>query len=326
MSEKVSIVIPAYNAKHWISQTINSAVNQNWPNFEVIIVDDGSQDGTFSIAKGFESAVVKVVNQENQGAASARNHGLSLAQGDYIQWLDADDLLAPDKISNQMNTPEREDQSVLLSSAFGQFYLCQESAKFEPTLLWKDLNPVDWIATKFANNLWMNPAVWLISRELTQISGRWDETLSLDDDGEYFCRVVANSKFVKYVPTAKCYYRQWNTGSLSRDISVKGCKSLLKSLTLSIDYLLSMENSERTRSAALLYLNIWAIYFYPEHKDMVLKLESLAYNLGGAIKKPKLSCKYELIRMLLGLRAAKMAMRFVATIKLWCRVHCERVF
>jgi len=258
--------------------------------------------------------------------ALAPDQRLSFAQGDYIQWLDADDLLAADKISNQMEAPESEDRGVLLSSAYGQFYLCPERAKFEPTLLWKDLKPVDWVVTKFANNLWMNTAVWLISRELTQISGRWDETLSLDDDGEYFCRVIVNSRLVKFVPTAKCYYRKSNINALSRDISVKGCRSLLKSITLSTDYLLSMENSERTRSAALSYLSQWSNYFYPEHKDMAFELEGLAYKLGGAINQPKLSCKYEIIKMLLGLRVAKITMRFVATIRLWCRVHCERVF
>ena len=73
MSEKVSIIIPAFNAQRWISQTINSALAQNWKNFEVIIVNDGSLDDTLSIAKSFESAKVKVVNQENQGAAAAQD-------------------------------------------------------------------------------------------------------------------------------------------------------------------------------------------------------------------------------------------------------------
>ena len=225
-----------------------------------------------------------------------------------------------------MRSPVREDRLVLLSSAFGQFFIHPKRAVFKPTFLWHDLKPVDWIVTKFANNLWMNPATWLVSRELTCSSGKWNETLSLDDDGEYFCRVVSNSKFVKFVPTAKCFYRQWNIDSLSRDISANGCKSLLKSLTLSIDRLLSMENSERTRAAALSYLNVWAIYFYPEHKEMGAILEKLACNLCGILKKPELSRKYELIRIILGWHATKMAMRFIAMAKLRCCVYYDRVF
>src|SRR5215510_10877008 len=103
MSEPlVSILIPAYNAGAWIDETIRSALDQSWARKEVIIVDDGSSDNTADIARRRECSFVKLIEQENQGAARARNRALSIAQGDYIQWLDADDLLAPDKITRQM--------------------------------------------------------------------------------------------------------------------------------------------------------------------------------------------------------------------------------
>src|ERR1700722_15492058 len=102
MTPLVSILIPAYNADRWIAETIRSAVNQTWERKEIIIVDDGSTDETLAVARQFESMLVRVVSQKNQGAASARNRAFSLSCGDYIQWLDADDLLAPDKVSRQM--------------------------------------------------------------------------------------------------------------------------------------------------------------------------------------------------------------------------------
>ena len=95
----VSILIPAFNAGAWIADTIASAVQQTWPNKEVIVVDDGSRDDTLSVARACASSQVKVVTQANQGAAAARNQAYSICQGDYIQWLDADDLLGPDKIA-----------------------------------------------------------------------------------------------------------------------------------------------------------------------------------------------------------------------------------
>ena len=98
MSALVSILIPAYNSGKWIRFTIESALSQSWPNKEIIIVNDGSEDNTLQIAKQFESKIVKVITQENMGASSARNKALSLAQGDYIQWLDSDDLLTSNKI------------------------------------------------------------------------------------------------------------------------------------------------------------------------------------------------------------------------------------
>ena len=102
MDPLVSILIPAHNADAWLPATIQSAVGQSWPNTEVIVVDDGSTDRTLACARTFESARVKVVTQPNQGAPAARNTAFALAQGDYIQWLDADDLLHPEKISAQM--------------------------------------------------------------------------------------------------------------------------------------------------------------------------------------------------------------------------------
>ena len=106
MKPLVSILIPAYNAERWIADAIRSALAQTWPNKEIIVVDDGSADQTLQVARGFASKSVLVTTQPNRGAAAARNHAFSLGQGDYIQWLDADDLLAPDKVSLQMEALE----------------------------------------------------------------------------------------------------------------------------------------------------------------------------------------------------------------------------
>src|SRR4030095_8981359 len=100
-NQLVSILVPAYNKEAWIGDTIKSALAQTWQNKELIIVDDGSKDRTLDVIRRFESVSVKVVAQENQGACAARNRAYSLAQGAYIQWLDADDLLHPQKIETQ---------------------------------------------------------------------------------------------------------------------------------------------------------------------------------------------------------------------------------
>ena len=102
MEPLVSILIPAFNAERWIADAIKSALEQTWPQKEIIVVDDGSTDQTPSIARQFVSKSVSVITQSNQGAASARNKAFSTCQGGYIQWLDADDLLAPSKIAKQM--------------------------------------------------------------------------------------------------------------------------------------------------------------------------------------------------------------------------------
>lgn len=102
MKQLVSILIPAFNAQNQIRGCIEFALAQTWSPKEIIVVDDESKDSTLEIARSYASPDVHVTTQDNCGASSARNRALSLARGDYIQWLDADDLLAPDKISMQL--------------------------------------------------------------------------------------------------------------------------------------------------------------------------------------------------------------------------------
>src|SRR5262249_50107119 len=142
----VSILIPAFNAEEWIAASINSAISQSWEHKEIIVVDDGSTDGTLSIARQFESESVRIVTQTNAGASAARNRAFSLSRGEYIQWLDADDLLAPDKISKQMEALSQcQGRRTVVSSAWGSFMHRPHRAKFVPTSLWCDLSRGEWL-------------------------------------------------------------------------------------------------------------------------------------------------------------------------------------
>src|SRR6476646_10423208 len=150
MKPLVSILIPAYNAERWIAQTILSALAQTWPRKEIIVVDDGSRDQTLQAARQFASEDVSVVGQANQGAATARNKAFELCQGDYIQWLDADDLLSPDKVGKQMAAAgESQDKWKLFSSGWGYFMYRPARAKFIPSPLWCDLTPAEWLVRRW---------------------------------------------------------------------------------------------------------------------------------------------------------------------------------
>src|SRR5207247_9979140 len=153
MTPLVSILIPAYNAERWIAETMQSALGQTWPNKEIIVFDDGSTDQTVRVAQQFASKIVSIVSQKNQGAAAARNKAFELCQGDYVQWLDADDLLSRDKIACQMEIVERYgSKRTLLSSAWGYFMYRPAKAKFIPTPLWCDLSPTEWLLRKMEKN------------------------------------------------------------------------------------------------------------------------------------------------------------------------------
>src|SRR5260370_35996593 len=170
MTPLVSIVIPAYKAQKWIAAAICSAVAQTWQRKEIIVVDDGSTDQTLAIARRFESHGVSVVTQDNKGAAAARNKAFSLSQGDYIQWLDADDLLAPDKIARQMETLKHcRGKRTLLSSTWERFLYRYQRAKFVPTALWCDLSPFNCFLLSIQQTLDLHPFTYLLTLYFSQL-------------------------------------------------------------------------------------------------------------------------------------------------------------
>jgi glycosyltransferase involved in cell wall biosynthesis len=311
----VSILIPAYNAGQWIGETIRSALAQTWPCTEIIVVDDGSTDETLAIARRFESADVKVLTVRHAGAAAARNTALSLSQGAYIQWLDADDLLSPTKIECQMQAAEQAaSPRVLLSSGWVHFHHRPRNAGIVPTALWHDLSPTEWLVRKMSGNLHMPNCTWLVSRELTRDAGLWDTRLVVDDDGEYFCRVLLASDAIKFVPVVMTYYRLAGFSSLSR------VGALLISMRLHIQYLRSLEDSPRTRSACRTYLNNWYLHFLPDRYGLVPQLQQWAAELGGALEEPTLSWKYDWLRRLGGWPAARRAQLLLPRIR-WTGVN-----
>ena len=194
----------------------------------------------------------------NQGPAAARNYAFRLSQGDYIQWLDSDDLLAPDKIERQLAAlREGESRRILLSSPWARFFYRTRHARFVHNSLWQDLSPVEWLLRKMGENLHMQNATWLVSRELAEAAGPWDTRLR-DDDGEYF----AGCSWPPKAPDS-CPEPESSTESLMNRISYIGTSdnkkkdSLLLSMKLHIQYLRSLENSERVRKACLTYLQNW---------------------------------------------------------------------
>jgi glycosyltransferase involved in cell wall biosynthesis len=309
MRPLVSILIPAYNAEEWVGAAIASAVGQTWSQKEIIVVDDGSTDGTLAVARRFESTEVRVMTQANQGAAAARNKAFSLSRGDYIQWLDADDLLSPDKVARQMEAAgQTADGRTLFSSPWAYFRYRPAKAKFIASPLWCDLTPTEWLIRKWEGNLHMPDSTWLVSRELTEAAGPWDVRLTFDDDGEYFFRVVNASNGIRFVPQSRAYYRITVSSSISYiGRSEKKQESLFLSMKLQIGYLRAREDSNRVRAACVTYLQTWLHNFYPNRPDLVQEAQQLATSLGGRLSLPKAPWKYAWIEKLFGFAAAKYA-------------------
>lgn len=318
MKPLVSIIIPAYNAESYLPYTLQSAIAQTWPHKEIIVINDGSTDRTAEVAKRLATKEVRVVSTANQGLSAAVNHGLSLCQGDYVQELDADDILAPDKIQRQLEALRPSDSKrTLLSSPWAHFYYRTRIARFIPNSLWQDLSPAEWLLRKMGENLHMQNATWLVSRELMEAAGPWDANLRYDQDGEYFCRVLLASDGTRFVRDARIFYRVSGSHSISHigDADKDKRISYMVSIKLHIKYLRSLEESERVRQTCLTFLQNKLRYFYGREPEMVDELQTMAAQVGGHLEIPRLRPKYAWMKPVIGYKNARFAQEYLPQVK-----------
>ena len=290
--DKVSVLIPCYNAEEYLSDSIESVLLQTWPRCEVIIVDDGSTDNSLSIARSYENEQVTVISQPNQGASAARNRAFQAATGDYIQYLDADDLLHPRKIEAQVTTlRDRDPMTVAVcSTVYFQDGSPPEQgrrAEGEDVIPWlSSEDPVKWLV-----NLWtpghgwgmVGLHAWLTPYSIIESTGPWDENISLNDDGDFFTRALLNSNGVEYVSGIGAYYRQHEGERVSALVSEEALRGFLKSIDTRRDYVLprvKKENRARARSmVARAYWNV-AVRSLPISSDISKEASDRARELG----------------------------------------------
>ncbi|HEU0126158.1 MAG TPA: glycosyltransferase [Flavobacterium sp.] len=214
---KVSVIIPAYNCQDFIQSTINSVINQTYPQelIEVIIVNDGSTDNTTTILNSYKDSF-KIIHTENKGVSHARNTGLANATGDFIQYLDADDLLESKKIEIQV-------QALLANKAdvaYGNWERFLEiNSKIHVTkkvIRRMQGDPKIALFTDF----WCPPAALLYSKKIAKEIGPWKEWLPVIQDARYFLdAALHNAKFI-YTDYNVAYYREGNPNSLSKKLTL----------------------------------------------------------------------------------------------------------
>ncbi|MGH8023622.1 MAG: hypothetical protein ACRED1_08575, partial [Limisphaerales bacterium] len=157
----------------------------------------------------------------------------------------------------------------------------------------------------------------------------WDERLSFDDDGEYFCRVLLRSEGVRFVRGSRAYYRTTGPGSLSSvDYSDKKLDSAWLSLRLHIQYLLQLENSPRTRDASVSFLQTWLSIFDPHRTDIIAEMQHHARMLGGEVRYlnlfEPLRRKFAWMERFFGRRFAYWAQRRLPRLKHFVIRHWDR--
>lgn len=307
MSEPlVSILIPCHNAAQWLAQTLESALAQTHPHCEVIVVDDGSTDTSSEVAARFASRGVRLFRQPQSGAAAARNAAITHARGDYFQFLDADDLLHPDKIARQLSRLECEPVGRVASAAWAGFRQQPAEAVLSAEPVWRDAAPIDWLVLSWDGGGMMHPAAWLTPRAVAERAGLWNETLSLDDDGEYFCRVLLASSGVCFCPEARSYYRRHVGGSLSHAKSPAAWRSSHEVCRLIQTAALAIEDSPRVRHACAMNHLRFAFRAWPYARELARLSLAEAKKLDPAARMPGAGTRFNLVARLLGWRAARM--------------------
>jgi len=305
MTPLVSVIIPCYNAARWVGATIESALAQTWPRCEIIVVDDGSTDDSLAVARSFETRGVRVLTQPNLGAAAARNQALRTARGEFIQYLDADDLLAPDKIALQMTVLLKEPPDILGSGEWARFTDDPAEAKFSAYPNYRDMTGVEFLQIFYEKCAMMQPGAWLASRALIDAAGAWDESLSLNDDGEYFARVMLRARGIRFCPGARVYYRSTIRGSLSGRRDERAMQSLFRATESIVNHLLEIDSSPRTR-ADVAYAWKWSAFeLYPEAPKLSREADRRCQALGGSPRSVPAGPRFQLLARLIGWRMAK---------------------
>lgn len=317
-SSLVSVIIPAYKAEKHIRNSVCSVLNQSYKRIEVIIIVDGSEDNTLTVAKSLASSQVKVVYQRNKGAGAARNRGLREAQGDFVQYMDADDVISSKKVEEQVKILSSDPSCVSVCSTVyffdGEDYTTKTN-KPSPYLYDTD------DTADFLVNLWggyngvggmIQPNAYLIPREISEKAGPWEEFYSPDDDGEYFCRILLNSDGIRVAQNGINYYRKYRTGnSLSRRSSRRAWEGGLQSLDLKAKSLLSRIDSLEAKFAISRQYLEYAVLCYPAHRDLSSKAMDAAKRLGAHEPQYVGGGKGQLIAKFLGWRVARLSSYFM---------------
>ena len=311
----VSILIPCCNAEKYVAAALHSALGQTWPNKEIIVVDDGSTDGSSQILGQFGQGI-KIFRHEKRNAAATRNHAFQQSRGEFIKFFDADDLLEPRMVELQMNRLAGS-LTAVASAEWGRFYQDDiATLRFNPQSVWRDMNPLDWLVESWIDTQPMTqPALFLIPRPVIEKSGLWDERLSLLDDFEFFARVLCHASEVRFTPGARLYYRSGVSGSLSGQKSRKAAESEFQSLMTGTAHLLARRQDARARLACANELQDFIYTYYPLYPDLRLRMEARISELGGSNQPPSGPPKFQRLRRLTGWKLARRVQQFAGAWK-----------
>lgn len=248
----VSILMPLYNAEQWVEETIRSCQEQTYTNWELIIVDDGSTDASIALVEKIASTDPRItlLRQPNAGACVARNQAFRHCKGDYVMYLDADDLISPHKIERQIEALSHADPKAVAICAWEHFS-DNPSAEITSRPYYQPYgNPIEFLTQMWEIGGMMQPSCYLIPRQLIATAGEWNEALTLNQDGEFMCRVLANATSIVWTDKAIVHYRRGHASiSTSNVRTYSKQRSRLDSFISYENTILPIADSPRLRRA-----------------------------------------------------------------------------
>ncbi|MGB2925471.1 MAG: glycosyltransferase [Limnothrix sp.] len=260
MNPKVSILIPCYNAERWIAQAIESALNQTYPNKEVIVVDDGSTDNSLSVIESFGDRLIWETG-ENKGGNVARNRLLELSTGEWIQYLDSDDYLLDNKIEKQVDfLAQFPSVDIIYSPSIFEYWEENDAPQQEILDIPKPHDPwfllALWHLPQTGSPLWKKSAILEV--------GGWKTEQPCCQEHELYLRLLKANKQFLYCDQAQSVYRQWSDSTVcKKDKSltykhrlqiIDDLESHLKEKNLLNDLRLHAINESRFACARLIWL------------------------------------------------------------------------
>jgi glycosyltransferase involved in cell wall biosynthesis len=276
---RVSISIPCYNEERWISETIESVLNQTFSDFELLLVDDGSTDNTADIISEYtDDPRVRYIYQENQGFAGARNTGLEEGDGDYYAFIGADDMWKPTKLEQQVAFLEANDTDIVHSNAE---HIDEDGEVFERRHENKPPEQTD--MRDFIRDLFFRSFICIQSvlcRESAIEGERFDEDLSINCDHDMWLRLAGDNDF-GYID--ECLVeKRFHGGNISSNYEVlfDQRKRLVEKTVRRYPFLEPYESKKLSMVHLIYALNLLVHEADFERGRLHLRI-SLAYNPGN---------------------------------------------
>jgi len=207
MAPKVSICIPTYNRKDYLEKTIESVFAQTYKDYEVVLVDDGSTDGTAEMIKS-TGLPIRYHWEKNSGEAVARNKMIKLAQGEFITFVDSDDLLIHDAVEKMMNVMEAEGGEVIV---YGPYQRIDQDGNIYGR--YKTRQYSGYITKYLFQNIFVYSCGSIFPKKVLETAGGFDTSLPVCSDYDFWLRLSLEYRFVAL--TEPTFKRRRHTGNIS---------------------------------------------------------------------------------------------------------------